>query len=122
MTWASRCHIALAILGLILGKYHKLGDVACGGSTAFSEDTLFMDHCKLGYPDGHGPGNERILAASKDVPQRWTPMIAIREDNQTCITTNVYGKYGLMKELERAFGCYGSWNCARLASGDYMVY
>ena len=48
---------AITILGLILGKYHKFGDVACGGSTTFSKYTLFMDHCKLGYPDGHGSGN-----------------------------------------------------------------
>ena len=27
-----------------------------------------------------------------------------------------------MKELERAFGVYVSWNCARLASGDYLIY
>ena len=25
-----------------------------------------------------------------------------------------------MKELERNFGCYVSWNCSRLASGDYI--
>ena len=26
-----------------------------------------------------------------------------------------------MKELERAFGVYVSWNCARLNSGDYVI-
>ena len=80
-----------------------------------------MDHNKLGYPDGHGPGNERIMAATGNLVRRWTPRIDIREHNQTCITTNVSGKNGLMKELERAFGCYVSWNCARLASGDYAI-
>ena len=94
------------MLSTILGKYHKLGDAACGGTTVFSKDMLFMDHCKLGYPCGHGPGNERILSASGNLPPRWTPIIVIREDNQTCITTNVSGKNGLMKKLERAFGCY----------------
>ena len=82
-----------------------------------------MDHNKLGYPDGDGPGNERIQLASDDKTlRRWTPVIVIREDNQTCITTNVSGENGLMKELERAFGVYVSWNCARLASGDYVIY
>ena len=68
------------------------------GTIAFSKDTLFMDHNKLGYPDGDGPGNERIRLASDDKTlRRWTPVIVIREDNQTCITTNVSGKDGLMK-------------------------
>jgi hypothetical protein len=79
-----------------------------GGATAFSNDTLFMDHCKLGYVDGDGPGNDRIQIRNGKIPsthrQQWTPLIVIREDNQTCITTNVSGKNGLMKELERAFG------------------
>ena len=113
----------------------------------------------MGYVDGDGPGNERIItelrkkaivptgsyalpvgpafasmiAGINQLPAgaaplsviyqpRWTPIIVIREDNQTCITTNVSGKNGLMKELERAFGVYVSWNCARLASGDYVIY
>ena len=85
----------ITILGLILGKFHKIGDASCGGSTAFSRDTMFMDHCdRHGYPDGDGPGNERILAHKKGrLPtRRWTPIIVIREDNQTCISTNVSGK------------------------------
>ena len=42
-----------------------LGDAAYGGSTAFSRDTLFMDHCdRHGYPDGDGPGNEIICASN----------------------------------------------------------
>ena len=78
-------------------------DAACGGSTAFCRDTLFMDHCKMGYPDGEGPGNERILVAKENLPQRWTPVIIIREDNQTCITTNVSGTNGLMKDTRLPF-------------------
>ena len=85
-----------------------------------------MDHCdRHGYPDGDGPANELTLAHRKGkLPtRRWTPIIVIREDNQTCISTNVPGKNGLMKELERAFGVYVSWNCVRLASADYnLVY
>jgi len=113
---------AITILSLILGKYHTLGDAACGGSTAYSKDIMFMDHNKLGYADGSGPGNDRIVAKAEGTLARWTPLIVIREDNQTCITTNVSGKNGLMKELERAFGVYVSWNCARLASGDYSIF
>ena len=92
------------------------------GSTALSKDTLCMDDCNIDYSDGDGPENERILGAEEKLPRRCTPLIIIREDNQTCITTNVSGKNGLMKGLEHAFGVYVSWNCASLASGDYLIY
>lgn len=61
------------------------------------------------------------LAMITTTPKRWTPKITIREDNTTCISTNTSGKNGQMKELERAFGVYVSWNSARLSSGDYEI-
>ena len=106
----------------ILGKFHEPGDDMCGGSTAHNRDCMFMDHRKLGYPDGDGPGVAYIQEGGSDeteIPKHWVPRIIIREDNTTCISTNLSGKNGQMKELERAFGVYVSWNCARLNSGDY---
>ena len=92
------------------------------GSTAHNRDCMFIDHRKLGYLDGDGPGKQYILDGGSDetdVPRSWVPIITVREDNTTCISTNLAGKNGQMKELERAFGVYVSWNCARLNSGDY---
>ena len=115
---------AITMLSLVLGKDHTPGDPDCGGSTAHNRDMMFIDHNRTGYPDGDGPGNEHILERKeKDTatPKRWTPKITIREDNTTCISTNASGKNGQMKELERAFGVYVSWNSARLSSGDYEI-
>ena len=84
---------------------------------------MFIDHNRPGYFDGDGPGNEYIRehlksggdpsVCSEVVPARWTPIITIREDNTTCISTNISGKNGQTKELEKAFGVYVSWNCSR---------
>ena len=98
-----------------------------------NRDMMFIDHKSPGYFDGDGPGNEYYkeflrnggsqTVGSEPPITRWTPKITIREDNTTCITTNTSGKNGQMKELEKAFGVYVSWNCSRLQSGDYvMVY
>ena len=92
----------------ILGKFHEPGDDMCGGSTAHNRDCMFMDHCKLGYLDGDGPGNQYIRDGGSDetsVPKIWVPRIYIyiyiyiHEDNTTCISTNLSGKNGQMKEL-----------------------
>ena len=85
---------------------------------------MFINHNRLGYLDGDGPGGNYIQSGGSDdttIPKRWTPIIVIREDNTTCISTNLSGKKGQMKELERAFGVYVSWNCARLNSGDSEI-
>ena len=83
-----------------------------------------MDHARLGYPDGDGPGKDRINESRglSVLIRRWTPIIVMRENNTTCISTNVYATNGQMKELERAFGVYVSWNSARLGTGGYVIY
>ena len=94
------------------------------GSTVHNRNLMFMDHNRSGCIDGDGPGNRYIKDGGcdgGDVPRRWGPIITIREDNTMCISTNLSGKNGQMKELERAFGVYVSWNCSRLNSGDYEI-
>ena len=54
----SKGYPAITVLSVILGPYHEPGDDMCGGSTAHDRDMTFMDHRKLGYPDGDGPGNK----------------------------------------------------------------
>ena len=78
------------------------GDAKCGGSTAHNRDIMFIDPNRLGYVDGDGPGSAYITMGGSDdttVPGRWTPIIIIREDNTTCISTNLSDKNGQMKEL-----------------------
>ena len=81
----------------------------CAGETVHNRDLVLMDHNRLAYIDGDGPGNRYIEDGGCDeggIPRRWGPIIIIREDNTTCISTNLSGKNGQMKELERAFGAY----------------
>ena len=77
-----------------------------GGCTAFNEDMMFMDHSRLGYPDDDGPGNAPIGESGglSAPPRRCTPIIVIRQDNTTAVSTNVSGNNCQMKVLERAFG------------------
>ena len=67
-------------LGINFGQISQGWGRFMWGATAFSKDPLFMDHHKLGYPDGDGPGNERIRLASGDkMSRRWTPVIVIHK-------------------------------------------
>ena len=94
------------------------------GPTVQNRDIMVMDHNRLGYTNGDGPANRYIEDGGcdgGDIPRRWGPIVTIREDNTTCISTNLSGKNWQMKGLERAFGAYVSWNCSRLNSGDYEI-
>ena len=113
------------MVALILGQYHTPGDAKCGGAIAHNRDFMFIDHNRLGYVDGGGPGYQYIKdggCCDTDIPRSWGPIITTRDDNTTCISTNLSGKNGQMKELEKACGVYVSWNCSRLNSGDYDFF